>query len=53
MMAYALGGRLDARDQPTVRNIVRKAKVGGYRVHDIILAIVTSEPFMNKLGNAS
>jgi len=51
MLSYALGRRLDARDQPTVRQIVRDAKAKGYRVQDIILLIVNSDPFTKKLGN--
>ena len=48
MMTYALGRPLDARDQPTVRRIVRTTKPGGYRFADVVLAIVESTPFQAK-----
>lgn len=45
LMTYALGRELDARDQPTVRDIMRLTEADGYRFHDVILAIVKSVPF--------
>ncbi|ODT89647.1 MAG: hypothetical protein ABS78_02170 [Phenylobacterium sp. SCN 70-31] len=54
MMTYALGRPLDGRDQPAVRRVVRESKTGGYRVHDLILGIVTSTPFqMRQASEAS
>jgi hypothetical protein len=45
LLTYALGRELGARDQPTVRNIVREARAGGYRTQDLIAAIVNCAPF--------
>ena len=45
LMTYALGRELDARDQPTVRDIMRQTEADGYRFHDLILAVVKSVPF--------
>ncbi len=53
MMTYALGRRLDAQDQPTVRDITRKTAPGGYRFNDIVLAIVDSTPFQSKQARGS
>ncbi len=48
LMTYALGRELDARDQPTIRAIMRQTEAAGYRFHDIVLAIVKSAPFERK-----
>ena len=48
MMTYALGRPLAAKDQPTVRQIVKQTKAGNNRFGDIILAIVHSAPFQKK-----
>lgn len=45
LMTYALGRELDARDQPTIRDIMRQTEADGYRFHDLILAVVRSVPF--------
>jgi hypothetical protein len=45
LMTYALGRRLEARDQPTVREILRSTQAEGYRFHDVVLAVVKSVPF--------
>lgn len=45
LMTYALGRGIEATDQPQVRNIVRAAKANRYPMHEIILGILTSEPF--------
>lgn len=45
LLTYATGRELDARDQPTVRDIMRQTEAGGYRFQDLILAIVSSVPF--------
>lgn len=45
LMTYALGRELDARDQPTVRGIMRDIEPGGYRFQDLIAAVVKSVPF--------
>jgi Protein of unknown function (DUF1592)/Protein of unknown function (DUF1588)/Protein of unknown function (DUF1585)/Protein of unknown function (DUF1587)/Protein of unknown function (DUF1595) len=45
LLTYALGRELDVRDQPTVREIIREVRPGGYRTQDLIVAIVNSAPF--------
>jgi hypothetical protein len=45
LLTYALGRELDVRDQPTIRQIMREAAPGGYRIQDLIVAIVNSVPF--------
>jgi len=45
LMIYALGRGLEANDQPKVRQIIRAAKANNYPMHEIILGILTSEPF--------
>lgn len=45
LLTYALGRELDARDQPTVRDIMRQTEAGGHRFHDLVLGIVNSVPF--------
>jgi hypothetical protein len=45
LMTYALGRELDARDQPTVRGIMRTTQASGYRLWDLIEAVTRSVPF--------
>lgn len=45
MLTYALGRHVDYRDQPAIREIVRKAEPSGYRWSAIIQGIVASTPF--------
>ena len=45
LLTYALGRRVDYRDQPALRAIVRGAAAGDYRWSAIILGIVKSTPF--------
>jgi len=45
LMTYALGRELDARDQPTVRQIMHGTEQNQYRFSDLIAAIVKSAPF--------
>ncbi|MBM3736487.1 MAG: DUF1592 domain-containing protein [Acidobacteria bacterium] len=40
LLTYALGRELDPRDQPTVREIMRKTEAGRYRFQDLVTAIV-------------
>ena len=40
LMTYALGRELEARDQPAIRDIMRRTEGSGYRIHDLILATV-------------
>ncbi len=54
LLTYALGRQLDARDQPTVRKIVREAKAGNYRFSDLVKGVVNSAPFqMRRTQEAS
>jgi len=48
LMAYALGRRVEAYDQPTVRAIVREAEGDEYKVSSLILGVVTSDAFRMK-----
>ena len=52
LLTYALGRELDARDQPTIRRIMREAEAGGYRFQDLIVAIVNSAPFQMRQAQA-
>lgn len=45
LLTYALGRELDARDQPTIRQIMRDTEANRYRFEDLIAAIVNSVPF--------
>ncbi len=45
LLTYALGRQLEARDQPTVRAIMREIEPGGFRFDDLVAAIVKSAPF--------
>ncbi|WP_317930578.1 DUF1592 domain-containing protein [Halioxenophilus sp. WMMB6] len=45
LLTYALGRGLEAYDQPKVRQIVQAAEADDYRMHSILLGIITSEPF--------
>jgi hypothetical protein len=45
LMTYALGRELDARDQPTVREIIRQTRANRYRFTDLVTGIVNSIPF--------
>jgi len=48
LMAYALGRRVEAFDQPTVRAISRNAAANGYKVRAFLLGVVTSDAFRMK-----
>jgi hypothetical protein len=45
LMTYALGRELDARDQPTIREIMRSTEANRYRFWDLIAAVAKSVPF--------
>jgi hypothetical protein len=45
LLTYALGRRVDYRDQPAVRKIVREAAAANYTWSSIILGVVQSAPF--------
>ncbi|MBT8147333.1 MAG: DUF1585 domain-containing protein, partial [Gammaproteobacteria bacterium] len=46
LMTYALGRRVDYYDQPVVRRIVREIAEQDYSWSSLVVAIVTSEPFL-------
>jgi len=46
MLTYALGRHVDYRDQPAIRDIVRKSAPSDYRWSAIIQGIVLSQPFL-------
>jgi hypothetical protein len=48
LMAFALGRRVDYRDQPTVRAIAASAEESGYRMSSFILGVVSSDQFRSK-----
>jgi hypothetical protein len=45
LMTFALGRRLDYRDMPAVRAVVRKAAKDGYRFSSIVMNIVECDQF--------
>ena len=49
MLIYALGRGLEPYDMPVVRGILRKAAADNYRMQTIILGIVESRPFENRM----
>ncbi len=48
LMAYALGRRVEYRDQPTVRAITTAAERDGYRMSSLILGVIKSDAFRLK-----
>lgn len=48
LMAYALGRRVEAFDQPTVRAIVRDAEKKDYRFSTFVMGVVNSKAFRSK-----
>jgi hypothetical protein len=45
LMAYALGRRVEYYDQPTIRDIARRAAADEYRMSSFILGVVSSDAF--------
>jgi cytochrome c551/c552 len=45
LLTYGLGRGLEYYDQPAVRTILRDSTAGGYRMRDMITAVVMSTPF--------
>lgn len=45
LLTFALGRGLEYSDRPAVHEIVKRAEAGGYKFHDIILAVTESVPF--------
>lgn len=48
LLTYALGRELDPRDQPTVREIIRRTQSNGFRFGDLVEAVAASVPFQMK-----
>ena len=48
LLAYAVGRKIDYRDMPAVRNIVRSAAARNYRFEDIVLGVVNSDAFRRR-----
>jgi hypothetical protein len=48
LLSYALGRRIDYRDMPKVRNIVRRAEADDYRLKAIVLGVVSSDAFRRR-----
>ena len=49
LLVYALGRGLTHQDMPVVREIVRKARMDGYRFSSLISGVVASAPFQMRL----
>ena len=49
LLTYALGRRLEAADQPAVRDIVRHSKAQDYRFSSLVLGVVDSVPFQMRM----
>ena len=49
LLIYALGRRIEAADQPTVRKIVRESKADDYRFSSLIMGVVESVPFQMRV----
>lgn len=45
MLTYALGRGLELKDRAAVRKIVERVQANGYRMSELVLGIVESEPF--------
>jgi len=52
LMIYALGRGLEPGDMPVVRNVVRNAAKHDYSLKSIVLGIVDSYPFQNRLNGS-
>jgi hypothetical protein len=50
MLTYALGRGVELADRPAVRLIVDRLRKNGYRMQELILGIVESEPFRKRRG---
>ncbi len=53
LMTYALGRRVDHRDQPTVRAIADAARDDGYALSAFLTGVVTSDAFRLKRARAT
>lgn len=52
LMAYALGRRIDYRDQPAVRAVVAQAAQNDYRMSSFVLGTARSDAFRMKQASA-
>jgi hypothetical protein len=50
LMIYALGRGLQHYDMPVVRDVVRHAAKQDYRFSSLVMGIVTSTPFQNRVA---
>ena len=48
-MTYALGRRIEYYDQPTIREIVRRAKADNYSWSSLVLGIASSPAFTSSI----
>ena len=48
LLAYALGRRTEAFDQPTIRAIAKAAEANDYRLSSFILGVIKSDAFQMK-----
>ena len=48
MLTYALGRGLELSDRAAVRRIVERVRANGYRLQELILGVVESEPFRKR-----
>lgn len=48
LMTFALGRQLTAADRCTIEEIVAAAEADGYRMHDLLMAIVQSDAFLKQ-----
>jgi hypothetical protein len=53
LLTYALGRRLDHRDGPMVRQIVRDAEEDGYRLTSFIVGVVQSDAFQTRTAGVA
>jgi hypothetical protein len=49
LLAYALGRQLEPYDQPAVRAIVRRAEAADHRLSALVLGVVESPPFRQRM----
>lgn len=49
LLTYALGRRLEASDQPAVREIVRRSRAQDYRFSSLVLGVAESVPFQKRM----
>ncbi|RYG16475.1 DUF1588 domain-containing protein, partial [bacterium] len=51
MLTYALGRGVDFKDKCALDATVAASKSGGYRLDSLVLAVITSDPFLKRKGN--